>query len=107
MKLQRDNKSHNKKNWIFRNLLFKKLLITFLIFTGIATSIVITELLLRTINELHYGHNYFLWPPYLSKEVTTIPDVLPGVEGTKRFYINSLGMRGDELNADHQFKMLE
>lgn len=86
----------NKKN------LLKFLIAIFAIFV----SLVLVEILLHKFYSLRYGYQYYLWPPYTTRSVTAPPDVFPGVSGTKRFLINSIGMRGDEPSYDDKMRIL-
>lgn len=49
---------------------------------------------------------YYVWPPHLHQVLRPTPDVMPGVSGPSRFVINSIGMRGDELSKDRDFRVL-
>ncbi|HEV2855658.1 MAG TPA: GDSL-type esterase/lipase family protein [Thermoanaerobaculia bacterium] len=49
---------------------------------------------------------FYVWPPHLHQELHPSPDVMPGVSGTSRFEINSLGLRGDELSKARDLRIL-
>jgi lysophospholipase L1-like esterase len=49
---------------------------------------------------------FYVWPPRLHQELHPSPDVMPGVSGTSRFEINSIGLRGDELSKARDFRVL-
>ena len=49
---------------------------------------------------------FYVWPPHLHQELHPTPDIMPGVSGTSRFVINSLGLRGDELSKDRDVRIL-
>lgn len=73
---------------------------------GIVIALLTVELILRVFFSLSYQNKYYLWPPYLSKIVTPIPGVLPGISGQKRFFINSAGIRGSEPSAEYNYRIL-
>lgn len=50
--------------------------------------------------------SYYLWPPFFTRIFIPLPDMFPGISGEKRFLINSLGMRGDEIDKSHLVRML-
>lgn len=62
-----------------------------------AELVLAVEVGLRFFAFPNIGRAYYLWPPYFSRVFTPLPDKFPGISGEKRFFINSLGMRGDEL----------
>lgn len=69
---------------------------------GISILFAIELVLLFEIGLRHFifrdlDNSYYLWPPFYSRVFTPLPDKFPGISGQKRFFINSLGMRGDEL----------
>src|SRR3989338_8707095 len=80
-------------------------LFTIVIFS-ITSSLIFVEIILHKFYALRYGYNYYLWPPYLSRNITTNPDIFPGVSGDKRFFINSIGMRGSEPLAENQKRIV-
>ena len=82
---------------------FLKLIMTIV---AVVISLLVTEILLHKFYKLRYGYHYYLWPPYLSRNITTLPNVFPGVSGTKRFYINSIGMRGSEPTASDKKRIV-
>ncbi|HEX9940404.1 MAG TPA: GDSL-type esterase/lipase family protein [Thermoanaerobaculia bacterium] len=49
---------------------------------------------------------FYVWPPHLHQELHPTPDIMPGVSGTSRFEINSLGLRGDELSDARDVRIL-
>jgi lysophospholipase L1-like esterase len=49
---------------------------------------------------------FYVWPPGLHQELHPSPDVMPGVSGTSRFQINSMGLRGDELSEARDVRIL-
>lgn len=69
-------------------------------------STLIAEITLRLTHSLKYGHNYYLWPPFLSRQITVEPGVLPGISGTKNFYVNSIGIRGNEPGENYDYKIV-
>lgn len=56
--------------------------------------------------RLFWRDAYCVWPPHLHQELHPNPDIMPGVSGTSRFEINSIGMRADELSEDRDFRIL-
>lgn len=49
---------------------------------------------------------FYVWPPHLHQELHPSPDIMPGVSGTSRFEINSIGLRGDELSEARDVRIL-
>lgn len=43
---------------------------------------------------------YYAWPPYFHSILKPLPEIVIGVSGESRFFINSKGIRGDETPAD-------
>ena len=84
----------------------RRLILSGIFLCAILAAVVATELILRLVTNLQFKNRYYPWPPYLSKTVTPVEGILPGVDGQKRFYINSMGMRGDELSNHYQYKIL-
>jgi lysophospholipase L1-like esterase len=65
-------------------------------------ALVLGEVVLRVFSR----DAFYVWPPHLHQELHPTPDVMPGVSGTSRFEINSIGMRGDELSKARDFRIL-
>jgi len=49
---------------------------------------------------------HHVWPPYVKEEFIPKEGALPGVEGRKRFSINSEGIRGDEFSEEFNYHIL-
>src|SRR6185295_4099420 len=49
---------------------------------------------------------FYIWPPHLHQEMHPTPEIMPGVSGTARFEVSSLGLRGDELPAARDLRIL-
>lgn len=49
---------------------------------------------------------FYIWPPHMHQELHPTPDIMPGVSGTARFEVSSLGLRGDELPAAQDLRIL-
>ena len=84
----------------------KRLIVGAIFLSSVIFALVAIEIILSVVTTLQFKDRYYPWPPYLSKVVTPLEEVLPGVDGQKRFYINSMGMRGDELSDHYQYKIL-
>ncbi len=89
-----------------RKLLIRKLAFIIILVFACIELIFIFEVILRSLSFLNYKNKYFLWPPYLSRIVKPVKGAFPGVEGDKNFFINSLGMRGDEMNNHNDYRIL-
>jgi lysophospholipase L1-like esterase len=50
--------------------------------------------------------DFHVWPPGFEQVLHPRPEYLPGVEGPSRFQANGLGVRGDELTAKHELRIL-
>lgn len=62
------------------------------------------EVVLRT--ALPAPEGYFVYPPGLDRSYEPESRVMPGVSGTSRFRVNSLGLRGDELPEGESYRVL-
>jgi lysophospholipase L1-like esterase len=60
------------------------------------------ELVLRLLGS----DAYYVWPPHLHQELHPRPEIMPGVSGTSRFLINSVGLRADELSQGRNVRIL-
>jgi len=60
------------------------------------------EAILRLVS----GNACYVWPPHMHQELYPAPDVMPGVSGTSRFLVNSIGLRGDEPAKDRDIRIL-
>lgn len=77
-----------------------------LILFAVTLSTICAEIFLRNYYGLKYGYKYYPWPPYLSRKIEIMPGVFPGVSGTKNFYINSIGTRGDEPTRTDTYRIV-
>lgn len=78
-----------------------------LILAGLAISLVLGELSIRTYYSIiNKNQKYYVWPPNLRKISKPIPGVMPGVNGIAHFNVNSDGIRGDEISSDQQYRIL-
>ena len=80
----------------FRNIALYLLTVT--MFFGIGS-----ELFLRMI--LDTPEDYYIWTPHLQLNFEPSEAATPGVSGTGRFMINSLGLRSDEIPENAQQKV--
>jgi lysophospholipase L1-like esterase len=71
---------------------------------GVLLALVAGEVILRARSPL--VRRYEVWWPHLHKVLRPGEGILPGVEGEKHFVVNSLGMRGSELDAGDDFRIL-
>ena len=49
---------------------------------------------------------YYVWEPYTKNTFLPRPDIMPGIEGESRFFINSGGLRADEVSFKNTYKIL-
>jgi lysophospholipase L1-like esterase len=49
---------------------------------------------------------YYVWWPHLEKVFHVAPGTMPGIDGETHFRVNSLGLRADELLAEHEPRVL-
>ena len=52
------------------------------------------------------GNAFYIWPPHLHQELYPTPGIMPGVSGTSRFLVNSIGLRGDDPPRDRGMRIL-
>ena len=71
---------------------------------GVGLGLVLAELLVSA--RFREVHAYHVWWPHLEKTFQVAPGVMPGVSGETHFRVNSLGLRGDELDDEHDVRML-
>ena len=71
---------------------------------GLVLALAAAELVLRL--ALPSPDRYYVYPPGLTQSFEPSPDLLPGVSGTSRFVVDSDGLRGDELEDGHAFRIL-
>ena len=74
------------------------LLVTILIAVGVG------EVLLR--RYLPSPDGYFVWPPQMHAIFQPNPTALPGISGESNFLVNSQGIRGDEVSAEVDYRIL-
>ncbi len=73
---------------------------------GIVVVVVGLEMGLRVTTRLNYGGRYYPWPPFLSQVNVIDSGVFHGVSGEKKMVINSLGLRGEEMSAGDEYRLL-
>jgi len=71
---------------------------------GLVLALAAAELVLRL--ALRSADRYYVYPPGLTQSFEASPDLLPGVSGIARFIVDAEGLRGDELEAGHTFRVL-
>jgi len=84
----------------------KKIKFLIIALLGAVFGLIMAEIGLRHFHTLRYGHQFYLWPPYLSRKVSLAQGVFPGVSKDKNFYINSLGMRGKEPTFKDEYRIV-
>jgi lysophospholipase L1-like esterase len=73
-----------------------------LIAFGVGMALLLVEVAL----PLQAGSAYRVWPPGLSFTFHPRPELLPGVSGSSRFFINSEGMRADPPRREPAYRIL-
>lgn len=73
-----------------------------LIIVSIAFSIVLVELVLRSLSN----DKFFVWQPGISKVFKPDADIMPGIHGESLFSINEHGLRGDSFSDHHKLRIL-
>ena len=75
-----------------------------LVFLSLLVGLAIGEIGLQ---HFYYSkRRYCVQPPDLKEVFTPAPHVMPGIEGNSRFYINSMGIRGDEFDNSQEYRIL-
>ncbi len=69
-------------------------------------SIVITLLISETVLRFAFPPGYYIYPPHLKHIFIPYQNVMPGISGESVFITNSLGLRADELNPAHTYRIL-
>jgi len=69
-------------------------------------SIVIILLVSEAVLRFAFPAGYYIYPPHLKHIFIPYQNVMPGISGESVFITNSLGLRGDELNAAHTYRIL-
>lgn len=78
-----------------------------LVVVGIVAALVVGEFGLRAYYALSdRDGKYYVWPPNMQKVFRPTPGTMPGVGGPTVFRVNSDGIRGDELAADYEYRIL-
>lgn len=72
--------------------------------TTICVAAVAVEIMLQVVTTRPEG--YYVWPPGLSWISHPDEEVTPGIHRPSRFEVNSRGVRGDPLDANHDFVVL-
>lgn len=75
-----------------------------LIVGGLITGLLVAEIGLRLVVDDVVG--YYIWKPGLHVVFHPREEFIPGVEGETHFRVNSLGLRGEELTPDHDYRVL-
>lgn len=75
-----------------------------LVLFSISAALLLGELGLRTL--LPSAKGYYAYKPYLRIIFTPSPDILPGIDGESKFFVDSKGIRGDELSNEHTYRIL-
>lgn len=71
---------------------------------GIPIFLGVLELGLRVVAPT--SDRFFVWPPLFRKTYQPIEQDCPGITGMSQFRINSLGLRGDELEDEDELRIL-
>lgn len=78
-----------------------------LLIFGIVLALVLAEFGIRFYYSIKNKNNkYYVWPPNLHKVFKPTPGTMPGVNGLAHFDVNSAGIRGDEISAGKQYRIL-
>jgi lysophospholipase L1-like esterase len=82
---------------------FNKILINILLaVVSVVISLIIIEIFLRIFDN----EKYYIWPPYTKLILTPNSKILPGINGTSNFSINSEGFRSDEPDGKSEINIL-
>ncbi len=76
-----------------------------LLITSIAVTVLICEAAFRLFVPTP-NDGYYPWTPNLHRILRPSSEIMPGVSGESRLIANSRGVRGDELLADHTYRIL-
>ena len=78
-----------------------------IIIAGLAIALLLGEFSIRTYYSIKdKNHKYYVWPPNLRKVFKPNRGTMLGVNGIAHFNVNSDGMRGDEISAEQQYRIL-
>jgi lysophospholipase L1-like esterase len=93
----------NNKNRGLRGVVFRVAALV----VSVGVALVGAELAIRISGVLPDIGAYYVWPPHARRILHPNPEIMPGIAGEARFYINNMGMRGDEyVPAANQFRIL-
>ena len=71
---------------------------------SLSIAVVLCELGLRAL--LPSAGDYYAHKPYLRVNFEPSPKIMPGIEGVSRYFVNSMGVRGDEFSHDDTYRIL-
>ena len=77
-------------------------LLTLLVVASSLASLLLAEAVLRWTTPAAY----FVWSPGLQEVFRPGPDLMPGITGESRFFINELGLRGDTFSEAQTYRIL-
>jgi hypothetical protein len=77
-----------------------------LVVLGVFLALVACEYGLRFYLSATGSSKYCVWPPNMLKVSTPVPGTMPGITNVARFQTNSEGLRGDEMSAGPQYRIL-
>ncbi len=96
--LNENIKKVSKREYIYRIAL---------VLGSIFIALVLAELSIRAYFAIKdKNHKYYVWPPNLHRVSKPIPGTMAGVSGPAHFNVNSDGIRGDEISAEQQYRIL-
>lgn len=75
-----------------------------LIGVSLAAALAAAELVLR--RGAARATRHYVWEPSFERVFHPDPDLVPGVSGPSRFMTNALGLRGDELGPESDYRVL-
>lgn len=87
------------RRFYFRGLIVRVGLVLIALIVGLS----ISEIILRVVNSNSYNP---IWQANLKKIFSPASEIMPGVNGRKRFSINSKGFRGDEFSKENKYHVL-
>lgn len=70
-----------------------------LVFFSVFLALLLCEAGLRFLPSFR-ANAYYVWPPYFHSILKPLPEILTGISGDSGFFINSKGIRGDDIHAD-------
>jgi lysophospholipase L1-like esterase len=77
-----------------------------LLIVSAIVAILLCEAILQFILPSSHNNGYYIRPPHLKRVLKPTQDVMPGISGESKFITNSIGIRGDEIEPHHAYRIL-